>query len=67
MKNATYDFLKKYVITILPALGVLYAGLSKLWGFPHVTEICGTIALIETFLTSILNVSSNKYWKDTND
>ena len=61
MKNSTYDKWKWVAQILLPALGALYFALAKIWGFPHATEIVGTLAAIDTFLGAILGISSVKY------
>ena len=64
MSNKTYDVLKWIAQILLPALGALYFGLAKIWGFPYGTEIVGTIALIDTFLGALLGISSDLYYKE---
>lgn len=64
LDNKVYDILKWVALILLPALGTLYFGLSKLWGFPFATEIAGTIELIDIFLGSVLMISNAKYNKE---
>lgn len=61
MSNKTYDVLKWIALVVLPAASALYLGLSKIWGLPAGEEISGTIALVDTFLGTLLGVSSAKY------
>lgn len=63
MSNKTYDILKWIAQYFLPAVGTLYLGLSKIWGFPHGEEVMGTIAAIDTFLGVMLGISSANYNK----
>lgn len=63
MSNKVYDVMKWIVMIVLPAISGLYFGLAGIWGFPYGEEIVGTIALIETFLGSVLMLSSSKYNK----
>lgn len=63
LDNKTYDLLKWIAMIVLPALGTLYFGLSKIWGLPFGEEIVGTITVIDTFLGAILGVSTNTYNK----
>lgn len=67
LTNKTYDFLKWIALTVLPAAGLFYAALSKIWGFPYATEVVGTIAAVDTFLGSLLGLSSMKYKKTLED
>lgn len=58
--NETYDRLKKIPRYWLPAIGALYFGLSVIWGLPYGKEIEGTIALLITFMNTVLAVSEEK-------
>ena len=64
MSNKTYDILKWIAQILLPALGALYFGLAKIWGFPYGTEIVGTISLADAFLGALLGISSNLYYSE---
>lgn len=63
LDNKTYDLLKWIAIIVLPALGALYFGLAKIWGFPYGEEVVGTITVIDTFLGTLLGISTNNYNK----
>ena len=63
MSNKVYDVMKWVVMIVLPAISGLYFGLSNIWGLPYGEEIVGTIALVETFLGSVLMISNTKYNK----
>ena len=67
MSNKTYDILKWIAQILLPALGALYFGLAKIWGFPYGTEIVGTISLLDAFLGALLGISSDKYYEKLGD
>ena len=58
-----YDILKWIALVTLPALATLYLGLAKVWGLPYGPEISATIMLIDTFLGTLLGISSIKYSK----
>lgn len=64
LSNKLYDVLKFIAQIVLPALGGLYFGLAKLWGFPYGEEIVGTIALLDTFLGTLLGISTYNYNKE---
>ena len=64
MSNKLYDVLKFIAQIVLPAFGGLYFGLAKLWGMPYGEEIVGTITLLDTFLGTILGISTYQYNKD---
>ena len=62
LKNSTYDFLSK-LQRWLPALGVCYLGLCKIWGFPFGDEVNQTIVLIATLLGTTLEIATAQYLK----
>lgn len=61
--NKVYDILKWIALTLIPALGALYFGLSQIWGFPLGEEIVGTITTVDAFLGAILGISNINYKK----
>lgn len=64
MSNKTYDILKFIAQVLLPAFGTLYFALASIWGLPAAENVVGTVAAIDTFLGTLLHVSSNKYNKE---
>ena len=63
MSNTVYDILNK-IQRWLPALGVLYLGLCKVWGFPFGSEVNDTIVLVAAFLATTLEIASGKFYKE---
>lgn len=61
MTNKTYDIMKDVAQLWLPGLAALYVGLAKLWGLPFGAEISGSIMLLDTFLGTVLKISSAQY------
>ena len=64
LNNKVYDCLKYIVIIALPAIATLYAAISKIWGIPYSVEIVGTSGAIETFLGTMICISTAEYNKD---
>ncbi len=64
MSNKIYDILKTVCTIVLPAVAALYAALGKIWGFPLIVEIVGTIAAVDTFIGALIGLSSVQYGKD---
>ena len=62
-KNKTYDVLKYIAQIALPAVATLYFALASLWNLPYAEQVVGTITAIDTFLGTLLHVSSNTYGK----
>ena len=61
MNNKVFDIIRFIGEIVLPALGALYFGIAKIWGFPFGQEVVGTIAVITTFIGAIVGVSRKKY------
>ena len=64
MNNKTYDILKFIAQVVLPAVGTLYFALASIWGLPFGEQVVGTITAVDTFLGSVLMISSAKYKKE---
>jgi hypothetical protein len=62
MSNKMYDILSK-IQRFMPALGVCYLGLCKIWGFPYGNEVNQTIVLLATLLGTLLEISTAQYLK----
>ena len=65
--DKVYDVLKWIVIIVLPAISALYYGLAAIWGWPYAEQVVGTIALVETFLGTVLCISTIGYNKEKNN
>lgn len=62
--NKTYDILKWIAQILLPALITLYGVIGSTCNIPY-TEAVITIAVaVDTFLGTILGLSSRKYYKE---
>lgn len=67
MSNKMYDILKYIAQIGLPAVGTLYYALSAIWGLPYGEQIVGTITAVDTFLGTLLMISSSAYRKEDGD
>lgn len=61
LSNGAYDVMKYLTIIVLPAIGTLYTGLSKIWSLPYASEIPATIMCVCTFLGAVLCISTAQY------
>jgi hypothetical protein len=61
MSNKTFDILRTIVEIVLPAISAAYFGLSEIWGLPVPDKICGTIAVLITFISAFINVKRMQY------
>ena len=61
LSNKTYDFAKRLVQVVLPAIGALYFGLGQIWGFPEIENVVGSISVITVFLGTVLGISHSTY------
>lgn len=59
--DEVFDFLRKVVELILPALGALYFTLSQFWGFPNAEEVVGSLAAVAVFGGVLLGMSRKSY------
>ena len=67
MSNKLYDILKYIAQIGLPAGATLYYALSAIWGLPYGEQIVGTITAVDTFLGTLLMISSSAYRKENDD
>lgn len=67
MSNKLYDILKYIAQIGLPAVATLYYALSAIWGLPYGEQIVGTITAVDTFLGTLLMISSANYRKENED
>jgi len=65
MSNKLYNILKWLVLIALPALSTFLCAMSSYWGFDAV-KVIGSIAALETFLGSLIGVSTYQYNKNQN-
>lgn len=64
ISNKLYDTLKFIASIVLPATSSLYFALANIWNLPFGEEVVGTIAVITTFLGTLLQISSKSYYKE---
>ena len=62
MSNRLYDILSK-IQRWLPALGVFYLAICKIWSLPWGGEVNDTIVAVATLLAATLEISSGRYYK----
>ena len=61
--DRVYQILKWICLVCLPAIATLWFALGKIWGFPYLAEVEGTIVAIDTFLGALIGVSTISYNK----
>lgn len=64
--NKVYDIISK-VQRWLPALGVFYLALTKIWDLPLGSQVNDTIVAVATLLAATLEVSSARYYKEASE
>ena len=64
LNDKVYDTLKWVALIVLPASATLYGTLASAWNWPCAEQIVYTITAIDTFLGTILGVSSMQYKAD---
>ena len=63
MQNGLYDALRFVAELLLPALGVFYVAIAKIWGLPYGEAIAGTLAALDTLLGAFVKWCKSKYDK----
>lgn len=63
MSNKVYDILKYIALIGIPAIVVFINTLGKIWGFPNIDAISGTISAVGVLLGALLQLSSYNYSK----
>ena len=63
LSDEVYDFLKWFTVLLLPASATLYTALAAKWGLPYAEQIPATILAVQTFLGTILCISTVNYNK----
>lgn len=58
-----YDVLKYISLVFLDAFGLLYSGLSEVWGLPFGDEVMKTCTLLSVFIGALIGISSHNYNK----
>lgn len=66
LPNNVYDALAFIGRLVLPGIATLWLALADAWGFPYKVEIATTITAIDTFLNTLLGISSANYYNDLN-
>ena len=56
-----YRILKWICMIVLPAIATLWFALGKIWGFPYLAEVEGTIVAVDTFLGALIGISTYQY------
>lgn len=63
LSNKTYNILKWISLILLPACGTLYFALAGIWGLPYGEQVVGTLVAIDTFLGTLIGISTKQYNK----
>lgn len=56
-----YEVIKWFVLIVLPAFSAAYFALGNQFGWPNTEQVIGTLAVVTTFLGTILGISSSNY------
>ena len=67
LPNKLYDVLKWIALIALPALGVFYFTIAKIWGLPYGAEITATIDALALLIGTLIGVSHLNIKKEGND
>ena len=67
LNDKLYDVLKWIALIALPALGVFYFTLAKIWGLPYGAEITATIDAVALLIGTLIGVSHLNIKKEENN
>jgi len=59
--DKVYNILKWICMIALPAIATLWFTLGKIWGFPYLAEVEGTIVAIDIFIGALIGISTIAY------
>lgn len=62
LNDKLFNILKWICMVGLPAIGVLWYTLGKIWGFPYLEEVNATIIAVVAFLGALLGISNIRYY-----
>lgn len=63
LNDGVYTTLKHGAAVVLPALSAFYFALAQIWHLPHVEQVMGTIAAVNTAVGALVGVSTLTYNK----
>ena len=63
LNDKTYDILNK-IQRWIPALGVFYLALCRIWSFPFGDEVNNTIVAVAALMATTLEIANGQYQKD---
>lgn len=63
LNDKLYNVLKWLVLVAIPATSAAYFGLAPYWGWALVEQVCGTLAILATFLGTLIGISNASYYK----
>lgn len=66
LNDKVYDALKWITLVGLPAIAVLYTGISKIWSLPFGSEVVETLSIVEVFIGSLIGISTASYNSEKN-
>ena len=63
LNDKLYNVLKWLVLVAIPATSAAYFGLAPYWGWPSAEQVTGTLAVLATFLGTLIGISNASYYK----
>lgn len=61
LSSRAYELVKWFVTIVMPAFSAAYYAIGAIWGLPNTEAVVGTMAIITTFLGTVLGVSTLTY------
>lgn len=63
LSNKAFDIIRFLCELLVPAIGTLYLGISRIWGLPFGDEVAKTCVCVSAFLGTFIGISRNAYKK----
>lgn len=64
LPNKLFDIIRFLCEILVPAIGTLYLGISRIWGLPYGDEVAKTCVRVAAFLGCFIGVSRASYNKE---
>lgn len=64
ISNKLYNVLRYLCLIGLPALSLFLGAIGEIWCLGCMPKIVATVSAVATFIGALLQISTNKYWKE---
>ena len=65
--SSQYEFLKWAAIIALPAIGLFYVTIARIWGLPYGDSISQTLDAVGLLIGALIGISTKNFYSDAVD